>query len=84
MGIICYELYRNCDPFLVIENMIVDVNYRRKGIGKNLFMEIEKMAKERKCRQILLITETFRKDACSFYESIGFDPIKNKGYKKKI
>jgi GNAT superfamily N-acetyltransferase len=84
MGIICYELYGNCDPFLVVEDMIVDVNYRRKGIGKNLFMEIEKIAKEKKCRQILLITESFRKDACGFYESIGFDPLKNKGYKKKI
>jgi hypothetical protein len=31
-----------------------------------------------------LVTETDRKDACNFYESVGFDPIKNKGYKKKI
>jgi ribosomal protein S18 acetylase RimI-like enzyme len=84
MGIICYELYGNCDPFLVIENMIVDVNYRKNGIGKNLFTEIEKIAKEKKCTQIILVTESTRKDACSFYESIGFDPIKNKGYKKKI
>jgi len=84
MGIVCYELYGNCDPFLVVENMIVDVNYRKKGIGKYLFMEIENTAREKKCRQIILVTESTRKDACSFYESIGFDPLKNKGYKKKI
>jgi predicted N-acetyltransferase YhbS len=47
MGIVCYELYGNCAPFLVVENMIVDVNYRRKKIGKKLFMEIEKIAKEK-------------------------------------
>jgi predicted N-acetyltransferase YhbS len=40
MGIICYELYGNCEPFLVVEDMIVDINYRRKGIGKKLFANI--------------------------------------------
>jgi ribosomal protein S18 acetylase RimI-like enzyme len=84
MGIICYELYGNCDPFLVVEDMIVDASYRRKGVGKKLFLELEKRAKDKKCRQILLVTESNREDACNFYESIGFDPIKNKGYKKKI
>jgi ribosomal protein S18 acetylase RimI-like enzyme len=84
MGIICYELYGNCEPFLVVEDMIVGINYRRKGIGKKLFMELERLAKEKSCSKIILVTETDRKDACNFYESIGFDPIKNKGYKKKI
>ena len=84
MGIICEELYGNCNPFLVVENMIVDVNHRREGIGKKLFTELENMAKERNCSQIILITETNRIDACKFYESVGFDPTKNKGHKKKI
>jgi len=84
MGIICYELYGNCEPFLVVKDMIVDISYRRKGIGKKLFMELERLAKEKNCRQIILVTETDRKDACNFYESVGFDPIKSKGYKKKI
>jgi GNAT superfamily N-acetyltransferase len=84
MGIICYGLYGNCEQFLVVEDMIVDINYRRKGIGKRLFIELERLAKEKDCTQIILVTETYRKDACIFYESVGFDPIKNKGYKKKI
>ncbi len=33
MGILCEELYGDCKPFLVLENMIVDKNYRNKGIG---------------------------------------------------
>ena len=84
MGIICYGLYGNCEPLLVVEDMVVDINYRRMGIGKKLFTELERLAKEKKCSQIILVTETDRKDACNFYESVGFDPIKNKGYKKKI
>jgi len=84
MGIVCNQLYGNCNPFLLLDNMVVDVNYRRKGIGKKLVAELEKLAKEKKCSQIMLLTETERDDACGFYESLGFDPKKNKGYKKKI
>lgn len=33
LGIICEELYGECKPFLLIEDLIVDQKYRRKGIG---------------------------------------------------
>ncbi|MCL2576534.1 MAG: GNAT family N-acetyltransferase [Defluviitaleaceae bacterium] len=84
MGVICEELYGECQPFLVVENMIVDSSCRKKGIGKLLFAELEKQAKKRECSQILLVTESNREDACGFYESLGFHPTANKGYKKKI
>jgi ribosomal protein S18 acetylase RimI-like enzyme len=38
------------------------------GIGKALIQEIESIARERKCTQIILVTESDREDACSFYE----------------
>ena len=84
MGIVCEELYGECKPFLVIENMIVDIKYRKKGIGKMLIEQIEKRAKAKGCSQIILVTEADRHDACGFYESIGFYPTANKGYKKKL
>jgi len=84
MGIVCDELYGNCKPFLVVENMVVDRNYRRKGIGKMLFEELEKQAKIKECSQIILVTDTEREAACRLYESMGFHPTINKGYKKKL
>ena len=84
MGVVCEELYGDCAPFLVVEDMIVDSGCRKKGIGKMLFAQLEKRAKTKGCTQIILVTETGRKDACGFYESIGFHPTANKGYKKKI
>lgn len=83
-GIVCAELYGECLPFLVVENFIVDKNYRRSGIGKSLFMQLEKLAKKMNCTQVVLITEANRVDACSFYESMGFSPNANKGFKKKL
>lgn len=83
-GIICHQLYGDCKPFLVIENFVVDVTYRRRGIGKALFKRIESMAKKKKCCQIQLITDSFRKGSQRFYESVGFPKGIHKGYKKEI
>jgi ribosomal protein S18 acetylase RimI-like enzyme len=84
MGVICEELYGDCRPFLVLENMIVDRNLRRAGIGRALMAELERRAKARGCTQVILVTEKDRQDACAFYESAGFAPDKNAGYKKKL
>jgi len=84
MGVICEELYGNCKPFMVLENMIVDNKYRNKGIGKALIAELEKIAIDISCTQIILITEVDRIAACKFYESAGYSPTKNRGFKKKL
>jgi len=83
MGVICEELYGDCQPFLVIENMIIDKSNRKMGVGKALLLELEKQAKGRGCSQMILVTEADRLDACSFYESFGFQQY-HKGYKKKL
>jgi len=84
MGIICEDLYGKCEPFMVIENMIVDEKYRRKGVGRAVIQEIEKQAMDLNCTLIILVTETNRDDACSFYASLGYDPDTHKGFKKKL
>jgi len=83
MGVICEELYGDCKSFLVLENMIVDQEYRNRGIGTALISEIERRAAD-KCSQIILVTESSRIDACNFYESVGFKAEAHKGFKKKL
>ncbi len=83
MGIVCRELYGDCRPFMVVENMIVDQAHRRSGVGRKLLRELEKEAKERNCTQLILVTEKDREDACAFYENYGFSK-NTTGYKKKV
>ncbi len=83
MGIVCKELYGECRPFLLVENMVTDANQRRKGVGMLLLTELEKGAKKYNCTQMLLVTEAERKAACGLYEKFGFQ-LNNKGYKKKV
>ncbi len=84
MGVVCHELYGDCKPFMVVEDMIIDKTVRRQGIGSLLMNSIEEKAKERECCHLILVTDTDRYDARQFYESLGFDPEKNKGFKKKL
>ena len=84
MGIVCEDLYGECQPFLLLENMVVDSACRRKGVGKALYGALEDRARQRGCAQIILVTETDREDACAFYPSLGFHPAANRGFKKKL
>ncbi|HZK86120.1 MAG TPA: GNAT family N-acetyltransferase [Desulfosporosinus sp.] len=84
MGVICEELYGDCKPFLILENMIVDNNYRNKGVGKALISMLEEIATKRNCTQVILVTESNRIDACKFYGSVGYSPQTHKGFKKKL
>ncbi len=84
LGIICRELYGECKPFMVIEDFIVDENFRRMGIGRKLMNEIEKIAQKNNCVNIILVTERDRVEAISFYEAVGFNSNTHKGFKKSL
>ena len=84
MGIVCEELYADCVPFMVVEDVIVDKARRREGIGSALMCELEKYAAERDCGYILFVTESERTDAQRFCESLGDKPDAYKGFKKHL
>jgi GNAT superfamily N-acetyltransferase len=71
MGIICEELYGDCRPFMVVEDLIVDNHRRRDGIGSALMRELEKIAVGHGCCQIIFVTEADRTEAHRFYASLG-------------
>jgi len=84
MGVACEELYGDCRPFMVLENMIVDQTRRRTGAGRLLLEELERRAIAQGCSQIILVTEADRAEACAFYERMGFHPARNRGFKKLL
>lgn len=84
MGIICEELYGNCKPFMVIEDVIVDKNQRGNGVGSALMRELEKCAIDHDCCQIIFVTEANRTDALGFYKSLGYEFKPYKGFKKRL
>lgn len=56
-----------------VDEMIVDENYRVKGIGKKLMERITQIAIENKCKRIELESSFNREQAHEFYEELGFE-----------
>ena len=56
-----------------IDELIVDRNFRRQGIGRELMTEITKIAKENNCKRIELDSGFHRKEAHRFYEKAGYE-----------
>ena len=60
-------------PFAVIEYMVVDRTWRRKGIGRLLMEYCIHRAKEAGCYKIMLTSDNRRTEAHEFYRSLGFE-----------
>jgi ribosomal protein S18 acetylase RimI-like enzyme len=84
MGIICRELYGDCKPFMVIEDLIVHKNQRRSKVGSGLMRELEKIAIENDCCQVIFVTEAKRTEGCRFYKSLGYEFEPHRGFKRKL
>ena len=67
------NLSHNGMPWALIENMVVDKNRRREGIGRLLIEYALKRAKETGCYKIQLESSKSRKEAHAFYRSMGFE-----------
>ncbi len=52
-----------------VEEVAVDADFRRRGLGKLLMQEFEEWARQRDCRLVALATRR----AAAFYETLGYE-----------
>lgn len=83
MGIICYDLVGHCNPFMLIENVVVSFEYRGQGVGKLLLQALEDFGQKNKCSYAMLMSSGNRESAHKFYESIGYSTDK-RGFVKRL
>jgi GNAT superfamily N-acetyltransferase len=61
-------------PWIIVENVVVDKNYRRTGAGKLLMEYIKQKAIETGCCKIQLMSDKRRtEEAHKFYQAIGYN-----------
>ena len=84
MGIMCMDLVKECQPFMVIENVVVKSKFRGIGVGMQLMQHMETMARSRNCYYTMFVSAGHRKDAHKFYEAVGYELGLVQGFKKYL
>lgn len=56
----------------ILEDMVIDKDFRRKGLGKELLQEAIAFAQKRGCLRLTLLTDYDNEAAIRFYQSAGF------------
>lgn len=64
------------DPFVEIVGLVVDAQYRRRGMGRFLVEKIVQWAKDRDCSLVRVRCHIIREEANIFYSDLGFQEIK--------
>lgn len=82
LGVLMDDYCGECRPILFIENVVTGRDFRRMGVGRAMFAEIERWAKEHRAHYIVLGSGMQRREAHAFYHAIGYEEIK--GFKKHL
>lgn len=82
LGVVFEDICQDGRPILLVENVAVLEEYQGKGVGRQLFEEIERWGKEMDCHYEILVSGMDRVGAHKFYNALGF--IEAKGFKKYL
>ena len=66
------NLSHGATPYALVENLVVNHKYRRKGIGKKLMQYSIARARQEGCHRIELCSSKGRREAHRLYQSVGF------------
>jgi GNAT superfamily N-acetyltransferase len=77
------NMTRGGRPWAGIENLVVDAEHRRSGIGRALMEIVVDIAREQGCYKLQLVSHHRRNAAHDLYRQIGFDaPVH--GYRRYL
>jgi GNAT superfamily N-acetyltransferase len=71
--VIVPNLSHGARPWAVIENVIVDERYRRRGVGRLLMEYAVNRARREDCCRIGLDSNKIREEVHQFYKAMGFE-----------
>jgi GNAT superfamily N-acetyltransferase len=78
--VIIPNLTRGGRPYALIENVVTDQDFRRRGFGRALVQEALRLAWEADCYKAMLLTGSKRPETHRFYESCGFRSGEKSGF----
>jgi N-acetylglutamate synthase-like GNAT family acetyltransferase len=68
----------------VVENVIIGATARGRGAGRLLMATLERTARAAECAKLMLLSSLQRTDAHRFFEGLGFEGGKKRGFVKYL
>lgn len=71
--VIIPNLTHNQQPYALIENVITDEGYRRKGLATKCLQYAKEIALRENCYKMMLLTGSKKESTLQFYEQAGYN-----------
>lgn len=71
--VIIPNLTHNQRPYALIENVITDEAYRKRGLASKCLEYAKKIAENEKCYKLMLMTGSKKESTLHFYEQAGYN-----------
>lgn len=69
------NLTHRCEPWAIVENVIVASTARRTGVGRALMEHLIELARMAGCCKLQLLSGKHRAEAHEFYRSMGLEAV---------
>lgn len=81
---LCLEAMYGFMAYGVVENLVVSAEARGTGGGRALLAEAERIARERHCTKLMLLSNVARREAHVFFAHMGYDGERKRGFVKYL
>jgi N-acetylglutamate synthase-like GNAT family acetyltransferase len=79
---LCLDPLYRFQPYALLENFVIDEGEQGKSYGKMLIRYVEHFCVEADCSKIMLLSNSKRSEAHTFFEKQGFSADRKKGFVK--
>jgi N-acetylglutamate synthase-like GNAT family acetyltransferase len=79
---LCPDPMHGHQPYALLEHFVIDESKQGKGYGSTLAQYVEDFCLQANCSKIMLLSNSKRSEAHSFFEKQGFSPVLKKGFVK--
>ena len=71
--VILPNLTHNQQSYAIVENVITDISYRKRGFATECLDYAKKIAIKENCYKLMLLTGSKKESTLKFYENVGYN-----------
>lgn len=78
------NLTHNQQPYALIENVVTDKVYRKRGLATQCLDYAKNLAKQENCYKLMLLTGSKNPNTLRFYKKAGYNKWEKTGFIQRI